>query len=295
MNTNTNEPNQLLPIAAPPEGITRRSFIKRTASTALVVALAIGAFENEARAEDCSSSTASEWTLEMTGYPESEVDPDAEPENAELQLPIRLKSVEQLATPVFLNRDYVIVVNGVSKHYNVKNEIKMKFDPHNFTRTVGDDGKWHYHYSGEGVDVEARVQLLNKTTGAVEFTYPPLNQNPLTVHASFSATIDKDKGKVTGVATPSDTQHATVAMPDNGFFQMDVIIMKEDAFSTPHEQDGIEVPGKITFKTDVDVTVHQWPAGQQLPQGGWTEPLHLPTNMQSWFIYSGYKHAVSKK
>ena len=57
MNTNTNEPNELTPLITQPTATTRRSFIKRTASAAIAATFALGAFENEARAEDGGGSS----------------------------------------------------------------------------------------------------------------------------------------------------------------------------------------------------------------------------------------------
>ena len=57
MNTNTTEHNELTPLITQPVATTRRGFIKRTASVAIVATLALGAFENEAFAEEsCGSS-----------------------------------------------------------------------------------------------------------------------------------------------------------------------------------------------------------------------------------------------
>lgn len=61
---NLNDPIDIPLLTTQPSAITRRSFIKRTASTALVATLALGAFENEALAE--AGGGSSKWTLQTT-------------------------------------------------------------------------------------------------------------------------------------------------------------------------------------------------------------------------------------
>lgn len=68
MNTNSNEHNELTPLVTQPTAITRRSFIKRTTSAAMVTVLALDAFKNEAIALDAVSK---KYTLKLidNGFP----------------------------------------------------------------------------------------------------------------------------------------------------------------------------------------------------------------------------------
>ena len=65
MNTNPENPSDEIE-ANIPSSITRRSFIKRTTATAIVTALALHAFQNEARAVE-GGSGSEPWTIEYQG------------------------------------------------------------------------------------------------------------------------------------------------------------------------------------------------------------------------------------
>ena len=145
---NTNEPNELTPLITQPAATTRRSFIKRTASAAMIATFALGAFENEAYA---ATNNCSKHVIEVfPGFP----------------YPGGIHDVPRTSFSPFRSAEWVIT--GTTRA-----TILAVFSPS--PETLGAtlfkrDQEWHLIHNEFGVTVQVFV-FLKQGTGNPQLAY----------------------------------------------------------------------------------------------------------------------------